>query len=111
MGAPFDDMAMRTFAITAKVMGYDGTWSPVAGGGTRAARVHLKTPTSQEELGDFQYDQRKFICEWKKGDWTGLDTAYANGSEQVTINGIAYAVISVKLLFDGQTFQGILQSI
>jgi len=107
--APFDRLSKTVFDVTTSVMGYDATWSPAAGGDDLAARVHLKTPTTQEELGDRQYDQRTYICEWKQGDWTGLDMTYRTNSEQVTVNGQSYSVVHVRLLADGQTYQGILQ--
>lgn len=107
--APFDALGKQVFDITTSVMGYDASWAPSAGGGAFSAKVHLKSPSRDDELAGFAYNPRYFISEWKENDLPGLDTAFSQSNEKLTVNGRLFDVIHVRALHDGQVFQAILE--
>lgn len=108
---PFQRFQEKVFDTVTSVMGYDASWYPVNGGSVLHARVNFKNPHNDADLAGFQYSPKMICAEWKKGDLSGLETAFNVTSEQITVNAIAYNVIHVKATADGQTYQAVLEAI
>jgi hypothetical protein len=106
---PFQAFQEKVFDTVTHVMGYDASWTPVSGGSALTARVNFKIPHSDAELAGFAYSPKMIIAEWKKGDLSGLEESFASNNEKITVNDILYNVIHVKAMFDGQTFQAVLE--
>lgn len=106
---PFDRLADTVFKTTTDVFGYDATWLPSNGGEIMNARVHLKEPNNEFELAGFEFNPRTHIMEWRKGDFSGLESNSATGNESVTVNGSVYHVLHVKAVADGKTFQAVME--
>ena len=111
---PFTRLQNTVFDIVTKTMGYDASWLPVGsvdGGLPITGKVTFKDPHSDRELSGFAFTPKTHIAEWKSGDFLGLETAFSVGDEQMTVNGITYSVVNVKALYDGLTYQAVLERI
>jgi len=108
---PFTALQSKVFDIVSSTMGYDASWQPVDGGSVVTGRVCFKDPHNDLELSGFPFTPRTQIAEWKAGDFAGLETAFNSGSEQMTVNGVTYAVVHVKALWDGKTYQAVMERI
>ena len=108
----FDAIQRGTWEIVARTMGYDGTWSPADGSSAQPARVLLKEPTKEYELGGVNYTPLTFIAEYFQPDWAGLyESVSAGGAETVTINSVDYYVAHVTAINDGKNYRAVLQRV
>lgn len=108
---PFTVLQEKVFDIVTNIMGYDATWTPVDGGSVLSGKVCFKDPHSDLELAGFQFTPKTKIAEWKAGDFAGLETAFNSGLERLVIEGHQYSVIHVKSLWDGKTYQAVMEQI
>lgn len=107
MGNIFDTAARVAFNTTTAVMGYDAEWHK-KDETVVMARVHVKDPDTETDLGDKKYVPRDVMIEYMRGDFDGLkELADANKAETIKINlwGTVYDFYTVKgkKVFDGQT--------
>lgn len=111
MSNPFDGYMQKAFDMTTKVMGYDATWIPSAGGGQQTGRVHYREPNEKDMIASgVQYMPFAFFMEYKVGVFNGLQEAVLAGNiEIVTVNGASHYVRSVFKIADGQTFEAQLE--
>ena len=108
----FDNIQKAAFGTVADTFGYDAVWVPSDLSGSQTARVLLKEPTKQEELGDVDYSPYTYIAEYHSPNFEGLKELVDNNeTEKLTINNIEYYVRKVDALWDGKTFRAILQKL
>lgn len=107
---PFDNLQSLSFGITTQLMGYDASWTPIAGGGEKTARVLFKDPSEVSELAGVEYNPLGFMMEYQQGDFDGLfESARSGDVETVRVNGQDYYVKSVKAFYDGKTLRARLE--
>lgn len=108
----FDNIQEAAFGTVSDTFGYDATWQPSDLSDYQTARVLLKEPTSQSELGQIEYSPTTYIAEYHIPGFVGLKEAADLGrSEKLTINNIEYFVRKVDAVWDGKTFRAILEKI
>lgn len=116
MPNPFDRLKQTVFDTTTRAMGYDATWLPsdaIEGAEPYAARVHLKEAEEKQEMGGVEFMPLNPFMEYRSPFFPGLyeKCRRENGGERVIIEGREYEVRQVVRMFDGDTYQAILQRI
>jgi hypothetical protein len=105
MPSSFDGLQAAAFGAAAATFGVPATWAPSAGGGTYITTVLFKSPTNQERLAEAGYAPVEPTFEFTPAAFPGLfESIRAGGTETVTVDGTAYAVLAVEALFDGRTY-------
>lgn len=108
----FDNIQKAVFSTASDTFGYDAAWQPSDGSNIQTARVLLKEPTKEAELGGIEYSPFTYIAEFHQPALVGLKDAVDNNlSEKLTINNIEYYVRKVDAIWDGQTFRAILEKL
>lgn len=108
----FDNIQKVAFGTVSDTFGYDCYWQPSDGSDGTTARVLLKEPTKATELGDIEYSPTTYIAEYHAPNLDGLKAAADDGkTETLAINNIDYFVRKVNAVWDGKTFQAILEKI
>jgi hypothetical protein len=106
----FDNIQRAAWGIVSNNMGYDASWQPVDGSDVQTARVLLKEPTAEYELGGIDYTPMTFIMEYQRPDFAAMFDSVAGGIiETVTVDGQAYYVRHVSAINDGKTYKAVLQ--
>lgn len=108
----FDGLQSTMFDTVTNTMGYQAMWTGTPAGSIQQIAWILYTgPTEKEKIFQADFDPEKLIMEYKAGDFIGLkDLQDDNQLQDVLIVGIGtFKIKSVKLKFDGKTFEARLQ--
>lgn len=105
----FDGLQDKAFDVTTKVMGYDASWTPVGGGSTQTASVHLRFPTELEIINGrdgMSFSPVTYIIEWRSPFFPGLFDSVRSGVEEtLTVNGETYRTRASFAYHDGRTLR------
>ena len=108
--AIFDNLKNNMYDITAKVMGYNATWTNSVTFEVSSAVVHFKQPTETEGLAGLDYIEGQPIMEYRAPFFEGLkEAADELTNEPIIIESKgAFYVRQVLKKFDGATFWAVL---
>ena len=106
----FDSMKGSLFDLTTATFGYSGVWTDQADV-VQTARIHFRHPNENESLTmGIVFCPTDYFMEYKSGDLPGLYDLVRGGSvETVYIETHPYLVMSIRSVYDGDTYQAHLQ--
>ena len=85
-------------------MGYDASWTPIAGGLPVVGRVLLKEPTEKDLENRVEYNPFIYLLEYFKGTFDGLLESSRGGAiEKLIVLGNTYEVRLPIAKYDGKT--------
>ena len=108
----FDSLSSKVFDVCSKVMGYDASWTPSAGGSVQTAKVLFGEPTKEDRLGEYgdNYNLRTFFMEYYAGSFTGLFDSVQDANEEVVTISIddidrTFVVLHDEAKYDGRNYR------
>lgn len=100
----FDGLQRTAQTVVETTMGYDASWTPLAGGPAITGRVLFNRPTQKAQISDQEYEDFAPKMEYFEGLFPGLlESVRRNASEPITINGNMFITLKGEKKFDGKT--------
>ena len=106
----FDSIQKTAFEIVTNTFGYPATWTPSNSETELSAKVLYKDATEKQGLGDIDFNDCRYLMEYKAGDFPGLVEMVQNvdNTETVKIETtvgtvLEFFVKNIETKYDGKT--------